>query len=874
MAGDAYSGLRRRKQTPWTVKFGDAFVSRLIAIGGIGTIAAILLVVLVLVGTALPLVRSPVIQHWSEIPSATAGAPRSLSAPYVHFGLDENGLLLWGMLSSGDIEVRSVFDGKLLGTFPLLRDGAITVTASQLCIDGSTLVVGLSDGSFRVARIGFSSTLISPSAQPAGVRVTRDVPLAADAKAVYQWFDVNGVRLASMEPIEWSEPKRLGDGPVLTIDYLPSDSANLLSANSSSSALAVVGTELVLAKIETKRNRLTKKTTDTVELFSGPLQSRNTSSQPLCAVMLGGDTQAIVVWSNGTLDRYELAGAGPRLAESQNAAVHREIVSVAPLLGRQTLLCGLDDGQLQGWMITRPQESSDAEGFQLSLAHEVQVGDRPLISITSSRNSHVAATCDDQNGIGLVYVTTDTLLGRHQYPGERGLRHVSFGPNSQVLLAVTDDAYAIAPLDLGHPQASLRGYFGRVWYEGHDTPKYIWQSSAATEQSEIKLSLMPLVFGTLKATFYAMLISVPLAILTAIYTSEFLSGGVRSRIKPVIEMMASLPSVVLGYVAALVVAPYLQEHLMSVLLALFVFPLSFIFVGNLWNLLPVEKLVRFQAFRLLGLLACLPLALLVTLGLSPVCEHWLFAGSLIDWLSGKAGSAVGGWVLFLLPSLIVAWCLILYGPLAEWQRGQAARCSPRVYALLSIVKLCVTCLLLVAVAWGLGWFLSGIGLDLRGHVFNSYQDRNALLVGFALGFCVIPIIYTISDDALQSVPQQLRSASLGCGATPWQTTMRIVIPSAMSGLFSAVMIGLGRAVGETMVVLCAAGNTPLMEFNPFNGFKTLSAALATELPEAAKGSTHYRTLFLAAILLFFMTLIINTLAEFVRIRFRKRSSQL
>ena len=96
----------------------------------------------------------------------------------------------------------------------------------------------------------------------------------------------------------------------------------------------------------------------------------------------------------------------------------------------------------------------------------------------------------------------------------------------------------------------------------------------------------------------------------------------------------------------------------------------------------------------------------------------------------------------------------------------------------------------------------------------------------------------------------------------------------MSGLFSAIMIGLGRAVGETMVVLMASGNTPLTEWNPFNGFQTLSATLATELPEAAKGSIHYRTLFLAALLLFMLTLIANTLAELVRIRFRKRASQL
>jgi phosphate transport system permease protein len=170
--------------------------------------------------------------------------------------------------------------------------------------------------------------------------------------------------------------------------------------------------------------------------------------------------------------------------------------------------------------------------------------------------------------------------------------------------------------------------------------------------------------------------------------------------------------------------------------------------------------------------------------------------------------------------------------------------------------------------------LSVVGWDPRGSVLGPYQERNALLVGAILGFAIIPLIYTISEDALQSVPQHLRSASLGCGATTWQTTIRVVVPTAMSGLFSALMIGFGRAIGETMVVLMAAGNTPVMDLNPMNGYRTLSATLATELPEAARGSTHFHALFLAAFLLFCFTMVANTIAEMVRMKFRKRAFQL
>jgi phosphate transport system permease protein len=157
---------------------------------------------------------------------------------------------------------------------------------------------------------------------------------------------------------------------------------------------------------------------------------------------------------------------------------------------------------------------------------------------------------------------------------------------------------------------------------------------------------------------------------------------------------------------------------------------------------------------------------------------------------------------------------------------------------------------------------------------GSPVQRNALVVGFLMGFAIIPIIYTLAEDALSSVPHQLRLGSLGAGATPWQTATRIIIPTAMSGLFSAVMIGLGRAVGETMIVLMAAGNTSVLDWNMWTGFRTLSANLATEMPEAVAGSTHYRVLFLAAFTLFVITFVLNTIAESVRQRFRKRAFQL
>jgi phosphate transport system permease protein len=152
----------------------------------------------------------------------------------------------------------------------------------------------------------------------------------------------------------------------------------------------------------------------------------------------------------------------------------------------------------------------------------------------------------------------------------------------------------------------------------------------------------------------------------------------------------------------------------------------------------------------------------------------------------------------------------------------------------------------------------------------TYDQRNSLVVGIAMGFAVIPIVYTIAEDALSAIPQSLRSASLACGASRWQTAIRVVAPAAVPGIFSAVMIGLGRAVGETMIVLMATGGTPIIDGSIFNGFRTLSANIATELPEAPQGGTLYRVLFLAGLLLFALTFVLNTVAELVRIRFRRK----
>jgi phosphate transport system permease protein len=240
------------------------------------------------------------------------------------------------------------------------------------------------------------------------------------------------------------------------------------------------------------------------------------------------------------------------------------------------------------------------------------------------------------------------------------------------------------------------------------------------------------------------------------------------------------------------------------------------------------------------------------------------------WLAPRVEKVVPG--LFLAPLVIPA---LILGALYLWRLvppgiRRGVRAGTEVALLVPIVLAGGwLCFALGGVAEGLllggdyrTWLLSALGL--------TYDQRNSLVVGVAMGFAVIPIIFTIAEDSLSNVPQHLVAGSLALGATRWQTALRVVLPTASPGIFSAIMIGFGRAVGETMIVLMATGNTPVMDWSIFNGFRALSANIAVELPEAPVGGTLFRVLFLAAFLLFVMTFLVNTAAELVRLRLRKK----
>jgi phosphate transport system permease protein len=593
------------------------------------------------------------------------------------------------------------------------------------------------------------------------------------------------------------------------------------------------------------------------------------------------------------------------------------------LIGRETIVCGDSAGGFRAWFLIRgdvvqsggapaeavPGEPADGVGgdeatetdvaaadsdptegtavssdptrmqqnFKLVMAHDLRPGDAAVTCVGGSERSRMIAVGYENGDIRVYHVTADHLVLETTMDPPEGITQVIITPKDNGLIAAEPGKVVCWDFDPKHPEATWASLFLPVWYEGYSEPIHMWQSSFAGVSSEMKLGLYPLIFGTIKATFYSMLFGAPLALLAAIYTSEFVHPVVRSKVKPTIEVMASLPSVVLGFLAALVFAPIVETIVPAVLSAMVVMPVTLLIGSLLWQLLPryVELVLNRYGMRLVFIFLALGVGTTLSILVGPVTEELFFAGNIMRWFDDRTvGNGAGAWMFLLLPASALVTTFLFGTYVNPWLRQNAASWSRIQFGLINFAKFAFAFTFAFALAYGVSWLLTAVGWDPRGSYVSTYEQRNALVVGFAMGFAIIPIIYTIAEDALSTVPKHLRSASLGAGATPWQTATRVVIPTAMSGLFSALMVGLGRAVGETMIVLMAAGNTPVMDWNIFNGFRTLSANIAVELPEAVRGSTHYRTLFLAALTLFVMTFIVNTIAERVRLRFRRRAYQL
>ena len=727
-------GVRRRLLV-------DRIARRLVTLGGVAIIGSILAILVVIVLEVYPLFKVPTATQVGQLSSGTAWPPLDI-------GVDEYREIAYLVGPSG-IQFLSLKDGTAYPAPPLPGlEGAQVVSSSPLS-RGAAFALGLSNGRVIPVEVKFA------------------VSHTEGKRKIEPDLVVGGPLLA--------DP----DGrPIRRVAYVPAKGGMTVGQ--------VGPRDIALVMVKETKALIGPSTREEArQVLSLPVEGEIT------ALALDGRGEDLFVGtSSGLVVRVNLREAtDPEVGRTLQATSRpgAGVTALGFLLGDRTLVVGDGAGGVGTWQSLQ----SDGDEPRLVRIYEFLGHGGPVVTIDASPRDKGFLTADAAGTLRLHYGTSGKTLLTIQ-AGTTDLRAAAFGPKADGLL-VADGSGRLAHWALAnpHPEITFRSLFGKIWYEGYKEPEYVWQSTGGTDDFEAKFSLTPLIYGTLKGTFYALLFAIPMALLGALYASQFMHPTLKGIVKPGVEIMAALPSVVLGFLAGLWLAPQVERVVPGLFLMPAVQTALILMAVFAWRFIPLAFRRRFRPGTEVALLV--PVALL------------------------------GGWLSFELGGVVER--LLLAGDYR-------------------------------------GWLLSVLGL--------TYDQRNSMVVGIAMGFAVIPIIFTIAEDSLSSVPQHLVAGSLALGATRWQTALGVVLPTASPGIFSAIMIGFGRAVGETMIVLMATGNTPVMDWSIFNGFRALSANIAVELPEAPEGGTLFRVLFLAALLLFVMTFLVNTAAEIVRLKLRKR----
>ncbi|MBI2487653.1 MAG: ABC transporter permease subunit [Deltaproteobacteria bacterium] len=677
--------------------------------------------------------------------------------PILALGVEEYKKIGYIVTSTGRIDFISLKDGNTLEQVLIEGLDSRQVTSAKGSLDNRKFTLGTSDGYVLPVQINFKVS-----------------------------FNDNDERVIDPEVVA---------GELIQVDTFPITHVAFEAPNEGTKAVAAVTSDgrLIFLSELTTRSLLGE---EKKEQFKHDLTSQLNGNTVTAMALDGFPDNLYVGTKAGKIFHWDMRDkANPKLNDIIDATKNpgTAITALGFLIGDRSLIVVDEAGDTSTWFLVRDEESPGAK--RLEKIHELASHQAPVTAIAASARDKGFLSADSKGNIILQYATSERKL--LEIPGQSiPIKALVFAPKANGALAVDEKGTLYDwEIDNPHPETNWKALFGKVWYEGYDKPEYVWQSTGGTDDFEPKFSLTPLAYGTLKGTFYALLFAIPLAILGAICVSQFMHPSLKNTIKPIIEIMAALPSVVLGFLAGLWMAPLVEKIVPAFSMMPLVLTIMTLISVFLWRLVPKSIRGKFKE---------------------------------------------GTEFLLLIPVFFlgVQICLWLNGPVEALLLGGDYK----------------------------AWLLNTLGLQ--------FDQRNSLVVGFAMGFAVIPIIFTISEDSLSNVPKHLTSGSLALGATRWQTAIRVVLPTAAAGIFSAVMIGFGRAVGETMIVLMATGNTPVMDWSIFNGFRALSANIAVEIPEAPHGGTLYRILFLAALLLFLMTFILNTVAELVRIRLRKKYGQL
>ena len=705
-----------------------------ITFGGLAVVASVLGILLFIAAEAVPLFRSARLSPGAAV-DLRAEAPRPRPGLQA-LGVDEYRRYLFRV----DPDARVVFfdlgDGSQALEFPVpgLAPGT-PVRASSRSQTGNYLAAATDDGRVALMQVRYTPRYAGGTLSGLDVEL-RDRGVAA--------IDPAGRAIRE-------------------VSYLEEDGRRFVAALVSDAALAVWWTD------------------------DGGMEHRATADvtggQTLSHVRVGRNGAVAAATDRGRLYHWIVGDDGLRLTDIAPVA-DEPITALEWLIGGRSLVAGTAGGRVSSWF-----RAAGADGQEtLVRAHDFEPQESAVVRLAPSPRERSFAALGADGALVLRHQTSERTLARLDRLDPASMMVIA--PKADALYLATTRALLPLALDNPHPEVSWRTLAGKVWYEGYAGPEYVWQSTGATDDFEPKLSLVPLLFGTIKATFYAMLFAIPLGVLGALYASQFVHPKIRARVKPAVEIMAALPSVVIGFLAGLYLASVVERHLVAIFVMLGLVPLFGTGGLFVWRALPARTSRRLKpGAEIIVILPLLAAGMWASMALGPLVEQWIFAGDARAWLQT-------------------------------------------------------------------------LGL--------TYDQRNSLVIGIAMGFAVIPIIFTIAEDAFTSVPSNLSAASLALGASRWQTAVRVVLPTASPGVCAAVMIGFGRAVGETMIVLMATGNTPVMDWSIFNGMRTLSANIAVEIAEAPYGGTLYRTLFLSAALLFTMTFVINTIAEVVRQRLRDR----
>jgi phosphate transport system permease protein len=735
--------LRKRRMRALKDRMARWYVT----IGGLAVLACITLIFFYLAHVVLPMFAGAELEsHKAQQPAWLASQGEALL-----LAVEEQNKVAMRLSRAGQVQFFSLKDSALLNDYQLPLPAGVGISSVSQDQPGSRRVVlGLSNGQvlvfqhdYRVSYPDNVKTITAKVNYPFGA-----APLVLDAQG------------RALEHVAVSQ----------------NDDTLLLSAST--------GAELHLLSITRSENMFTGESSLEEQRIALPQ-----IAEPIKALIIDPRQMWLyVINGKATADVFDLRNnsLNGRYKLLEGAA---EVTTVTQLLGGISLMVGDSQGTIAQWFMVRDADDKST----LTRIRDFQLNGQAITQILPEERRKGFLALDAGGTLGIFHSTAHRTLLTEQVAD--GAAIAALSPRANRVLIEAQGQVQRFVVDNPHPEISWSALWSKVWYESYDEPKYVWQSTAANSDFEPKMSLAPLTFGTLKAAFYAMLLAAPLAICAAIYTAYFMAPAMRRKVKPVIELMEALPTVILGFFAGLFLAPYVEGHLPGIFSLLLLMPLGILLAAYAWSRLPEKiRLVIPDGWEAALLIPVILLIGAGSLGMSGHLENWFFGGDMRLWISNDLGIA--------------------------------------------------------------------------------FDQRNALVVGLAMGFAVIPNIYSIAEDAVFSVPKSLTFGSLALGATPWQTLTRVVILTASPGIFSALMIGMGRAVGETMIVLMATGNTPIMDMNIFEGLRTLAANVAVEMPESEVGSTHYRVLFLSALVLLTFTFVMNTLAEVIRTRLRKKYASL